>query len=324
MIKEWPVPKDKAAVKSFLQTVRFCSNYMRFDHSLTYSDVMRPLRYLTRQGVNYKWDKQCQDSFQKLKDVLVSDTVMASFDVARKTRLYVDHGPDGVASTVVQEYEIGKSGEKVYRPVHHSSRALTETEARYTKTDGESLAVLSGVKSNKMFLYGAPFEVIVDHKPLVSLYNSVSKPAPVRVDRHRSKLLAFDFKVKYEPGSSNPCDYGSRNPSITKKEYTHDECEELGIEHEAEDSEFSVNRLIEENVPLPITKEEIKTEMLADVLMRKLVEDASKGYLSKELAKSEYAGIFEEMSVVDGIILKGKQILIPPMLRRRVIELLHE
>ena len=103
--------------------------------------------------------------------------------------------------------------------------------------------MLSGIKSNKMYLYGTNFEVVVDHKPLVPLYNSCNRPAPVRVDRHKSKLLAFDFKVVYEAGSKNPCDYGSRHPNKNVK-YSKKDQEELGIENEDDDSEFSVNRII--------------------------------------------------------------------------------
>ena len=63
--------------------------------------------------------------------------------------------------------------------------------------DGESLAVLSGIKSNKMYLYGCEFKVVVDHRPLVP-----DRPSSAYVDRHRSKLLGFNFRVVYEPSSA--------------------------------------------------------------------------------------------------------------------------
>ena len=51
IIKEWPEPKDKAEVKSFLQTVQFCANFMRPEAGKTYIDVTKPLRDLTTHGV---------------------------------------------------------------------------------------------------------------------------------------------------------------------------------------------------------------------------------------------------------------------------------
>ena len=36
---------------------------------------------------------------------------------------------------------------------------------------------------------------VVDHKPLLLLYNTPRRPKQMRVDRHRMKLMAFEFKV---------------------------------------------------------------------------------------------------------------------------------
>ena len=74
--------------------------------------------------------------------------------------------------------------------------------------------MLSGIKSNKIYLYGCEFEVLVDHRPLVPLYNDTGRPSLARVNRYISKLLEFNFRVLYEPGSANPCDYGSRHPKM--------------------------------------------------------------------------------------------------------------
>jgi hypothetical protein len=126
--------------------------------------------------------------------------------------VYVDHGPEGVASAVAQGYDVVGQRDPQYRPVHHSSRSLTKAEKGYGKVEGESLAVLTGIKTNSRFLYGTEFEIITDHMPLIPLYNNPTRPAPVRVERHRSKLRSFQFKLKYEPGKSLPCDYSSRHP----------------------------------------------------------------------------------------------------------------
>ena len=41
-----------------------------------------------------------------MKNMLSTDTVLVNYDPGRKTRLYVDHGPKGVAATVTQRYEV--------------------------------------------------------------------------------------------------------------------------------------------------------------------------------------------------------------------------
>jgi hypothetical protein len=99
MIKNWPAPADKSEVKSFLQTTQFCSVFMRPGNGRTYSDVTKPLRKLTNWKAKFVWSKGCEHSFQQLKELLCCDTVMANYELDKETRLYVDHGPAGVAGT---------------------------------------------------------------------------------------------------------------------------------------------------------------------------------------------------------------------------------
>ena len=77
------------------------------------------------------------------------------------------------------------------------------------------------------------------------LYNEPGRPSPACVDRHQFKLLGFNFKVVYEPGSANPCDYGSCHtkiiPNINK--LTEHEKEDLGVEDKIGDSKFMGNRV---------------------------------------------------------------------------------
>ena len=182
VIKNWPLLEDKAATKSFLQTVQFSSTYMRPGNVRTYRYVTKPLRELTRQNTKFVWMEECQQSFEKLKELLCNNKVLMAYDPKRHTRIYVDHGPKGVAATVAQRYDEAGETEPVYRPVTYTSRALKKAERGYSKVEGESLAVLSGIMSNKQYLYETRLETVVDHNSLVPLYNSLKRPSPVRVD----------------------------------------------------------------------------------------------------------------------------------------------
>lgn len=69
-----------------------------------------------------------------------------------------------------------------WRPVAHTARAWTEPEKRYSQIEKESLALYSRVVSNKMYLLGSKFEAVVDHQPLLPLYNRPARPKQMRVD----------------------------------------------------------------------------------------------------------------------------------------------
>ena len=121
----------------------------------------------------------------------------------------MDEVPAGVAATVAQKYTIEGMDHPVWRSVNHSSQAKTTAEMNYGKVDSESLGIFANIGSNKMYLYGRPFQVIVDHEPLCNLYNQHSREVTVRVAKHKSKLLAFSFDVIYQPVATNPCNYAS-------------------------------------------------------------------------------------------------------------------
>ena len=95
--------------------------------------------------------------------------------------------------------------------------------------------------------------MVVDHEPLCNLYNQHSREVTIRVAKHKSKLLAFDFKVIYKPGATDPCDYALRF-SPPKHQYIEEEREALGVENEEEDTEILVCRMEEltDVVTLPI------------------------------------------------------------------------
>ena len=178
--------KSKSEVKSFLQTMQFCPRYIIPGGGKGYADVTAPLRRLTNKSTCFEWSKYCGRSFEKLKDILSSESVLANHAVGRKTRLYVDHGSQGVTATAAQLHAAQGSQEEAWMPVEHSGRAQTKTEQAYPKVEGESLGIINGVKKHKKYLYGTQFEVLVDHELLVSLYNK-KKELPARVAKQSVK-----------------------------------------------------------------------------------------------------------------------------------------
>ena len=55
---------------------------------------------------------------------------------------------------VAQEHTILGTIEKMWRLVFYTSRAMTLTEQGFSKVEGESLSVPSGIRTNKKYLYG--------------------------------------------------------------------------------------------------------------------------------------------------------------------------
>ena len=67
---------------------------MRMGKRETYSDITSLLKETTMHGTHFKWAKECNRSFRRLKDQLSSNTVLMNYVPACPTRVYVDHGPE--------------------------------------------------------------------------------------------------------------------------------------------------------------------------------------------------------------------------------------
>ena len=62
------------------------------------------------------------------------------------------------------------------------------TDQYYNEVEGESLAVYGQIMTNRRYLHGSKFAVIVDHELLVTIYKSKVSPLSVSVAKHRAKL----------------------------------------------------------------------------------------------------------------------------------------
>ena len=67
--------------------MQFCPFYINPGGGRTYTDVTAPLRMLTDKSTCFEWSKDCGRSFEELKDIQSSESVLSNYEVGRKTRL---------------------------------------------------------------------------------------------------------------------------------------------------------------------------------------------------------------------------------------------
>ena len=72
-----------------------------------FSTLTHPLRGLLKEGAEWAWSMQCQNTFDKLKNSLTSESCNAYFDERKETFVYTDASPVGISSIILQ-----KSSEK--------------------------------------------------------------------------------------------------------------------------------------------------------------------------------------------------------------------
>ncbi|CAB4012866.1 Hypothetical predicted protein, partial [Paramuricea clavata] len=134
---------------------------------------------------------------------------MAFYDPAKETTLTVDASLVGLGAILSQIQEDG-----TIRNISYASRTLTPTERCYSQTEKEALAVVWGCKCFHLYLVGKEFTPYTDHKSLEPIYSPKSKPPP-RIERWLLRMQQYLYQVQYRPGSSNPADVLSRQPTET-------------------------------------------------------------------------------------------------------------
>ena len=111
---------------------------------------------LTQKGVKFEWDDRCEQSFQQLKERLVTAPVLALPTSGEEYVVYSDASIQGLGCVLMQ-------GGKV---IAYASRQLKPYEKNYPTHDLELAAVVLALKLWRHYLYGEKCKIYTDHKSL--------------------------------------------------------------------------------------------------------------------------------------------------------------
>lgn len=218
------------------------------------------------------------------------------------------YGVGAVLSIVTNEGE---------RPVAFASRSLSKAEKNYSQLDREGLALVFGVKKFHSFLYGRPFILETDHKPLLGILGK-NKPlpdaAPPRMVRWKVTLDGYQYDLVYTPGKQQAnSDALSRLPIPDKPGVT-PPCADVVKLLEVVDSSL-------------VKVDAIQSWTRKDPTLSAVVHHTQQGWPSSTNLDPElqtYRSKEAELSVHDGCLLWGCRVIIPPQGRQNVLQLLHD
>ena len=91
-------------------------------------------------------------------------------------------------------------------PLHlFASRTLSCSEVNYSQVEKEALAIIFGVCKFHQYLYGKPFVLVTDHKPLTTLLGSktsVPTLAASRMQRWALVIIHIFLHYRISPNST--------------------------------------------------------------------------------------------------------------------------
>ena len=171
--------EDAKTLQRFLGLVNYLTRYS--------ATLSAPLKDLTKKDTVYSWGPEHDRAFTEVKREVSLLGVLRYFDPNAETIIETDASLKGLGAVLLQE---GK-------PVCYASKALTETEQRYSNIEREALGVIWGFERFHYFIYGKSCTIHTDHKPLEMIFKKKLSTCPARLQKFVLRALRYDVTVKY-------------------------------------------------------------------------------------------------------------------------------
>ena len=301
-ITEMKAPNDKKELETLLGMVTYLSKFAPH-----LSDMTKPLRDLLKDSNDFIWEKQQEDTWQKIKDTLTSKPVLALYDPNKDLTLQVDACKSGLGAALFQDN----------RPIAYASKSLNTTEQNYAQIEKELYAIVFGCERFHQYLYGRQnVKVESDHKPLESIMKKPLAAAPPRLQRMLLRLQKYSIHVTHTAGKDIPV------ADTLSRKYLPAEPND-----ETPDLDTQIHCIIE-NMPISDEKiEQLRKATDEDKDLTILKKYINEGWPDKRQNCHDTAIDFwnfrDELSMINGIIFKGERIFVPKTKRQEMLDKIH-
>ena len=291
---------------SFLGMLTYYSKFLP-----NLSAQLYPLYTLLGNNVAWFWDVPQEEAFVQAKEALQSDSLLVHFDPNKPLVLACDASQYGIGAVLSHAMEDGSE-----RPIAYTSRTLNPAEKRYSQLDKEALAIVSGVKKFHNYIYGHHFTIQSDHKPLSFLFHEqkgIPQLASARIQRWALTLATYRYSIRYKAGKSlGNADCLSRLPRPVTAS---DPGPPADLEH-------LIHHLSSTCITAAHIKQWTNTDPILSQVKRFLMTEWPDKLPEKQF--TPYNIRRNELSLLDGCILWGTRVVVPPPGRKQVLQELHE
>ena len=305
-IVEAPNPTNKKQVQSYLGMINF---YRRFIPNC--STILEPLNSLLRDDIKWVWGKEQEKAFKLSKLNLLNSEALVHFNPKLPITIVADSSAYGVGAVLCHDID----GQE--RPVTFASRTLSQSERNYSQIEKEALAIIFALKKFHNYAWGQNIKIVTDHKPLLGIF-SPEKPIPPmasgRIQRWALMLQAYKLTIVHRSGAVlGTADALSRLPLPKTEENVPVPCEWTNLVNFLDHS--------------PVTAVDIKNASRTDITISTVIKHCELGWpLAIDEGNPEVLPYFRrktELHVQGGCLLWGYRIVVPPKLRKSIIEELH-
>ena len=316
-IKKWPIPQNVTELQSFLGSVNYLSHFIP-----GLSQLRKPLQALIKKNSEYVWTDVHDNVFQDLKDMVSEDCLIQFYGPHKPLFIECDASKQGIGCMMLQPddnipADMNNGIPSNLQPVAYASKSLSKAEQNYANIERELLGVVFSLETFKHFTSGRQMNIITDHKPLTSLFSKCLANTSPRLARMMLHISDYDANVLYHKSSKMfLSDALSHLSSHNTRQGKQSEIKGLNIS--VHDVEMDVREATLDKIRI-----HSKTDSTLSLVMR-YVLDGWPGNANEcaEPAQS-YFTYREELTIVDGLLVKGNRIVIPTDMRHYCLETLH-
>jgi len=304
-VRKAPEPRNVTELKSYLGLLTY---YGRFLPHLP--SVLAPLYTLLRKGIPWNWQSPEQTAFQKSKDLLLSSQVLVHYDPTLEIVLACDASCYGIGAVLAHKMPDGSE-----KPIGFASRTLSSAEKQYSQIEKEGLSCVFGVKRFHDYLIGRHFSLVTDHRPLLALFNeqrAIPSHSSARIQRWALTLAAYEYTLTARRTDAHAnADALSRLPLKDS------------IDSTPVPAELILTMDMLENSP--VTSAQIKHWTSKNTLFLKVRQFMQSGWPNhcSQPELKPYWSRRNELSCLDGCILWGTRVIVPPAGRQQLLHELH-
>ena len=182
-IRDMPCPTDVSGVQRLNGFVNYLAKFLP-----GLSDVMEPIRQLTKMDVPWNWSKAQDDAFDAMKRLVSEAPVLRFYDPDKELSIQCDASQTGLGAALLQDGQ----------PLAFVSRAITDTETRYAQLEKGMLAVVWSIAKFDQYTYGRRVNMVSDHKPL----EIIMKESPSKCTETLARYDNASAEVRHQPDIS--------------------------------------------------------------------------------------------------------------------------
>ena len=192
---------------------------------------------------------------------------------------------------------------------------LTGAQRNYAQMEKEAFSIIFGLKRLHQFLYGRKFQIITDHKPLLTLLGPY-RPVPTHVaaclKRWALILASYNYELVYRNTAVHSDNHGkSRLPLHTTwdPKYENISC-----------------YFLESDIGSAVTSAQIRQKTRVDPVLSRAHSYTVNGWPTEisDPPFMPYSIRKAEPSVEQGCVLRGARVIVPSVLQEQMLTELRE